>query len=451
MRHRRNIVWAALLAGAILLPGAARAVDGDRFGEVRLLTPPGTAQGMVIMFSDRDGWTLGDQATAAALAQAGALVAGIDSRYYTTRLNEIDEPCHVLIGDAESLSREIQRAHGGDSYHTPILFGVGAGGALAAATLGQAPANTIDGAVTLDTGLDTGTDRPACSDPASRTVDPHRIEHGPGALHGFWAAAFRPGAPAARQALVRWAADGTPVSVQDRAADETEPATALRMIGPHLQTSAAMVGTVAGLPLIELPAAQPDGRMAIVLSGDGGWRDIDKSVAEALQAQGVSVVGWDCLRYFWHAKTPEEVADALAAVMRSYGARWHARQIALVGYSFGADVLPFAFNRLPHELRTQVTLMSLLGFAKAADFEIRLTGWLGAPPSAAALPVAPEMARTPPALVQCFYGAEEDDTACPDLAGTGAEVIRTTGGHHFDGDYAALARRIVAGLARRGG
>jgi type IV secretory pathway VirJ component len=36
------------------------------------------------------------------------------------------------------------------------------------------------------------------------------------------------------------------------------------------------------------------------------------------------------------------------------------------------------------------------------------------------------------------------DSVCADLAGSGAEVIRTDGGHHFDEDYAGLADRIIA-------
>jgi type IV secretory pathway VirJ component len=30
-----------------------------------------------------------------------------------------------------------------------------------------------------------------------------------------------------------------------------------------------------------------------------------------------------------------------------------------------------------------------------------------------------------------------------------AEVVRTEGGHHFDGDYDALAQRILEGARRR--
>jgi type IV secretory pathway VirJ component len=55
-------------------------------------------------------------------------------------------------------------------------------------------------------------------------------------------------------------------------------------------------------------------------------------------------------------------------------------------------------------------------------------------------------------MIQCFYGADEDDSACPLLLRKGqADVIRTTGGHHFDHDYGALARRILDGFRRRAG
>ena len=48
--------------------------------------------------------------------------------------------------------------------------------------------------------------------------------------------------------------------------------------------------------------------MAVIYSGDGGWRDIDKDIAGALQEKGIPVVGVDSLRYFWSEKTPDQVA-----------------------------------------------------------------------------------------------------------------------------------------------
>ena len=55
-----------------------------------------------------------------------------------------------------------------------------------------------------------------------------------------------------------------------------------------------------------------------------------------------------------------------------------------------------------------------------------------------------------PTMIQCFYGADEDDAACRLLLGK-AEVIRTPGGHHFDGKYGVLAQRILDGFRRRAG
>ena len=51
--------------------------------------------------------------------------------------------------------------------------------------------------------------------------------------------------------------------------------------------------------------------------------------------------------------------------------------------------------------------------------------------------------------VQCVYGDQETDTLCRDPALARAEIIRTTGSHHFDGDYPALARKILDGAERR--
>jgi type IV secretory pathway VirJ component len=63
--------------------------------------------------------------------------------------------------------------------------------------------------------------------------------------------------------------------------------------------------------------------------------------------------------------------------------------------------------------------------------------------------VLPELQQIPARLVQCVYGEEEPDTLCRDPALEGIEAIRTAGSHHFDGDYPALARRILDGLRRR--
>ncbi|QTD91883.1 virulence factor family protein [Burkholderia anthina] len=423
MMLKKVIAQAALACAGMMLAGAACAaqpaamkaqtVSGGRYGPVTVTKPNGPLRGFVVLFSREAGWNAADQQAADALAKAGAMTVGVDSARYAANLALAakQETCHHLDGDAEAVSHQLERLAQSSRYYAPIVAGVGQGGAIAKQILSMAPENTIAGVVSVD---------------PSVKLD----------------ARFKPCPPDAT--IVRRAMPGF---VETAAAGDT--AKLVSLVTAHLHdTSASDELDVSDLPLVELPAKGGSDRLAIVISGDGGWRDLDKTIAEALQRDGVSVVGIDSLRYFWSERPPAQVSRDLARVMRTYMARWHADRVALVGYSFGADVMPFAYNRLPADLRDKVSVMSLLGFAPAADFQIRVTGWLGMPASDKALKVAPEMAKVPPQRVQCFYGAEEKDTMCPALVNTGVDVIKTGGDHHFGHDYIALEKKILGAFGK---
>jgi type IV secretory pathway VirJ component len=218
----------------------------------------------------------------------------------------------------------------------------------------------------------------------------------------------------------------------------------------HRDTPAdADASAVSSLPIEELQAAGPSPTLAIIYSGDGGWQDLDKTIGETLQKKGISAVGVDSLRYFWSTQTPDQTAKDLAHIIDHYTKAWGAQRVILVGYSFGANVLPFAYNRLPAAEKAKIDQISLLGLAERTDFEIRVTGWLGVSADTDAPSVLPELKTIDPARIQCFYGEDEDDTVCPNPALAATEVIKTTGGHHFDGDYDSLAQTIIDGAAKR--
>jgi type IV secretory pathway VirJ component len=221
---------------------------------------------------------------------------------------------------------------------------------------------------------------------------------------------------------------------------------AWRKLAGHPAALAPPPAQLADLPIVEVPAA-PGGRaggpFAVLLSGDGGWAGIDKSLGAAFAAQGIPVAGFDSLRYFWSARTPDGLAADLDRVIRYYAARWGRSQVLLVGYSQGADVLPFALNRLPPATRASVRLTALLGPGQKASFEFHVANWLG--PSGD-LPIAPEARRLAAEDTLCLYGVDEKDSLCPELAPAHARVMPLTGGHHFGGDYDALAARILAAM-----
>ncbi len=457
--------WLVALAAGMSFCVAGHAaesrVSGGRYGDVTVEWPQGPMRGFVVLFSAGKGWAEDDAQAARALAREGALTVGVDTARYAANLAATGQACRHLDGDAEAVSHQLERQLKSDRYFAPIMAGAGQGATLALHVLAQAPANTIAGAVAV------GADAALYSDFHQCPPDP-TVSRG-SVLPGFVeTGATRQSAIAPLQQAVRSAvkegADAPGFHFDKDAKALMAPFLAKQphlfaastsradqfttLIRPHLQADTGGEQDVSDLPLIELPAAHSRGMLAIVMSGDGGWRDLDKTIGEQLQKDGVSVVGWDSLRYFWSEKMPEQVSRDLARVLRAYGARWHANSFALIGYSFGADVMPFAYNRLPGDLRDKVSIVSLLGFARAADFQVRVTGWLGMPPSDKALQAKPEVDRLPASLVQCFYGEDEEDTLCPTLAGT-HEVIRTSGGHHFGGGYDALEKRILDGWQKR--
>jgi type IV secretory pathway VirJ component len=207
---------------------------------------------------------------------------------------------------------------------------------------------------------------------------------------------------------------------------------------------------VADLPIVEVSSVSNQGILAIIYSGDGGWRDIDRTLGDLLRDRGAAVVGVDALHYFWSQRTPEETAAHLERIIHHYRQAWNMGHIALIGYSFGADIIPFAYNRLSQEAKAPVLMLSLLAPGRAADFEIQIFGWVGGGPSRDALSSIPEIRKIAATMLQCFYGIDDDEVSlCTSEDMRGAENIALHGDHHFDQRYAPIADRIMEGIAKR--
>jgi type IV secretory pathway VirJ component len=152
-------------------------------------------------------------------------------------------------------------------------------------------------------------------------------------------------------------------------------------------------------------------------------------------------VALNSLEYFWSARTPEQTATDVARVLRHYLAAWHAQRVLMIGYSFGADVLPFVVNRLPPDLRARLASVSLLGIDAHASFEVHITEWVGGDEGGA--PTRPELAALKGLPLLCIYGEGETDSICPLLAPGTATREQIGKGHHFSGEYDRLADRIL--------
>ena len=439
-------VAAVLVSAALLAPGGAgcsrrptatvTTTDAGRMGTVQLFLPRERATGVVVLFSGAGGFDRALADAALRLAGDGVLVAGIDLPTYVARLDR-EQGCSYVLSDVEELAHRLEREQGLARYRLPVLAGTGAGATFAYAALAQAPAATVAGAVGIDPTPALATREPLCPGaPARREAG--GFAYGPfDRLPGWWRVSLPAGTTPtpAPPAHVELGAPGA--APNDRL---------VAALAEALGREEAQGGT--GLSVVEYPSESGSDVLTIIYSGDGGWRDLDKRIGEVMAARGLPVVGVDALRSFWSARTPEQMGD-LAELIRVYGERWGTKRVVLVGYSFGAGVLPFAIEHLPAADRDRIVLVALLGVEPRADFEIRVTGWLGGAPGETAAEVLPALRKLDPARLQCFYGEEETDSLCRSPALAAAEVVRTGGGHHFDGDYDALARRILDGIERR--
>ncbi|TAH48774.1 MAG: virulence factor family protein [Betaproteobacteria bacterium] len=437
-----------LIAAALLCAATVRAAVPAQpmIGTPEVVLPNGGAAGAVVLFSGAAGWGDAERGIAGTLAGRGQIVIGVDLAATQRRMAANPDACVTLIGEIEAVSHQVQREAHTPAYHFPVLAGMQAGGTMALQVAGQASTATIADVLAVDPDPALPGHKPLCSeapraaghDAGSYDLPAGRLPYGVDIRLSAAATSgtrLRATGFAGRHAEVRLANDA-----------DAAPALAL-MNGLAARMPAAGAAGVADLPLVELPVARPTDTFAVLYSGDGGWRDLDKAVAAILQRSGLPVVGVDVLRYFWAHRTAEQGAHDLGRIIDTYRQKWGASKVVLIGYSFGADVLPALYNRLPAADRAAVVQMSLLGFAATADFEVTVAGWLQQH-RGDAQPTLPEVRRIDPQRVQCFYGADDDEAACAQI-GNGAELIRTTGSHHFDGDYEALARRILHGLQRR--
>jgi pimeloyl-ACP methyl ester carboxylesterase len=182
--------------------------------------------------------------------------------------------------------------------------------------------------------------------------------------------------------------------------------------------------------------------VALIVSGDGGWQAFEESTARVLARRGIAVVGVDALRYFWAKKEPRQVAADLARLLDAYGAALGTRRYALIGVSFGADIMPEVWPLFPRSVRDQVAVVSLLSLGRYADFEVTIATMLGLR-SRESRPLAPVLRQLPLDRTQCLYGREEADaSSCTAAEIRRGDVLALEGGHLFNGDSERAAQWV---------
>jgi type IV secretory pathway VirJ component len=456
-------------------PAFARDIPGDGiaesnyvmrpFGQVNVFRPQGNPRGVVLVLSGDGGWSPVEVAMSRALAAKGMLVGGVSTTALMKALeaskgSKCVNPNYPLI----DLSQDLQHRMGVRAYMKPILFGWSSGATVAYAALAQWPNAGYQAVASLGFSADLPGVKPWCKAPGFAYRPIAKPEKG-------WLFSPNP------QVKVPW------IVLQGQQDQVVSPAAArsfalkvptahlielprvghgfamqnqwlpqfMTTLDPMLARAAPQEDAAlpAGLPLTIVPArpgtaTRNADTMAVLYSGDGGWVGLDRDVAGQLAAAGIPVVGMDSLSYFWSARTPRGAGADLSRIVSRFSARWHRPRVLLVGYSFGADVMPYMIANMAPAARARIAGVTLLGLSPSADFQFHLTSWLDIS-SGDSLPTVPAVARLSGLPVRCVRGAQESDSACAALPRNSATVVVVPGGHHFDRNAPLLARIILGG------
>ena len=291
----------------------AETMAAPTFGSVTIYRSPGTPKQVVLFVSGDGGWNLGVVAMAEQLRDAGALVVGIDIRRFMSSLEAADG-CAYPAGALEELSRAVQLRLKLPVYRRPILVGYSSGATLVYAAIAAAPPETFAGAISLGFCHDIEIHAPPCHmrgltatkrlkgvgydlAPFAGSVVPWMVLQGEvdqvcdaGATRAFVAAT---GSARLFSLPKVGHGFGVPARWQPQFLEAYRAIAASR---PSGETPRATAPAVADLSLVEVPATSASrNTMVVLLTGDGGWADMDKTIAARLAAAGVPVVGWSSL------------------------------------------------------------------------------------------------------------------------------------------------------------
>ncbi|NLR82730.1 AcvB/VirJ family lysyl-phosphatidylglycerol hydrolase [Chitinophaga eiseniae] len=200
------------------------------------------------------------------------------------------------------------------------------------------------------------------------------------------------------------------------------------------------------LPVVtKAPATATTAPLILYITGDGGMKKFSANVIESFHQQNYPVVALNALKYFWNKKTPQQAARDVANLISYYQSQWGQKQgVVLIGYSLGADVLPFIYNSLPANIAAEVKHVVLLSPSLYTDLEVHVSDMLGKS-STRGMSVPAEINKMTGKPLLLVFGAEEKDFNFSALNIQYQKLI-LPGGHAYDEDASGVAGKILTSL-----
>jgi len=425
-------------------------VNVPSFGKVYIYNLTTTPQNVIIMISGDGGWKFGVVGFSETFSEMNTLVIGVDILRYFKDLRLRTDDCYNVAADFVQLATEVEKKYNFPDYKPPVIMGYSSGATLVYGILAQARPGTFIGGISIGfcpdielpkmlceiNGLTVKTDIPGkryILQPDDKLGNPWIVLNGqldricnypdvvdfmaktkgaelitlPKVGHGF--AKWNDFMPQWKDAFNRLVANY----------EKVKP--------PKVD-----IAQVKDLPVVITHSKTPDKQapVALLISGDGGWYGFEQSIADNLAKQGIPTIGLDSKKYFWNRRTPEETASDIAKALNFYSNEWGRDKFILIGYSLGAEIVPFIVNRLPEEIKSKVESAVLLSPATTTDFEIHISNMLGMGNRQNTYNTMDEITKMSVPTLIIFGDGEK--TEIPELLSKTPVVIRKIpGDHHY--------------------
>ena len=430
------------------------------FGKVHIYQTTENPDQVVLFVSGDGGWNEGVVDMAEELAKQNAMVIGIDINTMFHNMLKINRKCLYPAGDFQELAQYVQRKKDLPQYHIPILAGYSSGATMVYVLLAEAPINTFAGGISLGFGPDLDFPKPFCRGALLQSKLKKNkkgylfmpVPH----LDVPWIVLQgnidKVTDPTISKKFVQKVTDAKLVMLPGVGHGYSVPKNWLpefingyKEIVTHEEVNPELsIARVKDLPLVEVPATGPQSDiMCVLISGDGGWASIDQGLSKTLAQSGIPTVGINSLKYLWDRKTPQQAAIDLQRVTQNYLLKWNKDKVIYIGYSLGADILPFMLHNLPEPLSKNTLLAAFLSPSQTVDFQFHLSYWIGGGSGKNYLNVLPAIQSLKNIPLLCLYGDDETDSICKDINMPNAHVVAMSGGHHFDGNYQGLADEVL--------
>jgi type IV secretory pathway VirJ component len=421
------------------------------FGKVYIYNQTDSPRNIIILISGDAGWKFGVIDFAKKFSSLNNLVIGVDILRYYKELRQRTDDCYKVSADFVQLATVLEKKYNFPDYVPPVILGYSSGATLVYGILAQSRAGSFKGGISLGfcrdidlpvmlcqtNGLTEKVDEIGKSyflQPDSKLGNPWIVLQGkldevcnytevadfvnktadaelitlPKVGHGFskWSD-FMPQLKDAFNSLIDKYEKGQPANEN--------------------------VDQLKNLPLTITKAKfqNSDAPVALVISGDGGWYGFEQSIADNLANNGIPTIGLDSKKYFWNRVSPEKTAGDMANALNYYGKEWGRERLLLVGYSLGAEIVPFIVTRFSEEMRSKISSTVLLSPETNTDFEIHISNMLGMGNRGNSYKVIDEIIKMQKVPTLIIFGKDEK-TGVPELlTGTTVKVCKIPGDHHY--------------------